>query len=311
MHSFHRILVYAPLEDEGFLALNQAASIARRDNATLTVLRVLEDGFRWRSWTSSRDERADLCRFLEQSQRELLDAQVAPLREEGLRVRVEVRWGTPWLEVVHCVLRESYDLVVKTAEGVARTRGLFFGSTAMHLIRKCPCPVWIVGGPLEQTHPRVLAAIEPTDDETRLGLARTILSVSTSMAGEDGELHAVSVWRAAGETLLRNRIPPEQLLDEVNSARDEAREVLDRILLSAGDPVRPDRVHLLKGHARDILPEFIDTHPFDLVVIGSLGRVGIAGLLIGETAETLIRSLRCSVLVVKPPGFVSPVELPA
>ena len=41
----------------------------------------------------------------------------------------------------------------------------------------------------------------------------------------------------------------------------------------------------------------------------SLGRTGMAGLLIGETAESLNRSVRCSVLVVKPPGFVSPVQL--
>ncbi len=39
--------------------------------------------------------------------------------------------------------------------------------------------------------------------------------------------------------------------------------------------------------------------------------MGIAGFLIGETAEALIRSVRCSVLVVKPPGFACPVEVPA
>jgi nucleotide-binding universal stress UspA family protein len=309
MYPFQRILVYAPLEDETFMALDQAASIARENNASLTIMRVLENGVGWGRWKLRRDEPADLYRFLEDSQHELLDARVAPLRDEGLEVGVEVRWGTPWLELIRSVLHDGHDLVVKTAEGVSRARGLLFGSTAMHLIRKCPRPVWVVTSPHAETRRRVLAAIDPTDDETRLELARRILNLSAAMAGDEGELHAVSVWRAVGETLLRNRVLPEELSEQLDSAREEARAVLDSILLSAGEPVKLERVHLLKGHARDVLPEFIDSNAFDLVVVGSLGRVGIAGLLIGETAETLIRSLRCSVLVVKPPGFVTPVEL--
>ena len=75
--------------------------------------------------------------------------------------------------------------------------------------------------------------------------------------------------------------------------------------------VQPDHVHVLKGDARDVLPYFVDRKEVDLLVMGSIGRTGIAGLLIGETAETLIRSVQCSVLVVKPPGFECPVAPPA
>ena len=74
--------------------------------------------------------------------------------------------------------------------------------------------------------------------------------------------------------------------------------------------MNPQHVHLVEGEPRDVLPDLVDREKYDLIVMGSLGRVGIAGFLIGETAETLIRSVRCSVLVVKPPGFRCPVELP-
>jgi nucleotide-binding universal stress UspA family protein len=46
----------------------------------------------------------------------------------------------------------------------------------------------------------------------------------------------------------------------------------------------------------------------DLVVMGTVGRSGIPGLLMGNTAETILDQLSCSVLVMKPPGFVSPVR---
>ena len=66
----------------------------------------------------------------------------------------------------------------------------------------------------------------------------------------------------------------------------------------------------MRGNAKDVLPDFVQQGGFELVVMGSLGRSGVAGVLIGETAETVIRSVRCSVLVVKPPGFVCPIEVP-
>ena len=68
-------------------------------------------------------------------------------------------------------------------------------------------------------------------------------------------------------------------------------------------------MHLIEGQPRRALPRWVESHDVDLVVMGSVGRAGIAGFLIGETAETLIRSVRCSVLVVKPPGFECPIAI--
>ncbi|HVS10740.1 MAG TPA: universal stress protein [Planctomycetota bacterium] len=47
----------------------------------------------------------------------------------------------------------------------------------------------------------------------------------------------------------------------------------------------------------------------DLLVLGTVARTGIAGVLIGNTAEEILDRIACSVLVVKPDGFVSPLRL--
>jgi nucleotide-binding universal stress UspA family protein len=47
----------------------------------------------------------------------------------------------------------------------------------------------------------------------------------------------------------------------------------------------------------------------DLIVMGTVGRTGIPGFLIGNTAETVLRQVNCSVLAVKPEGFVTPVKI--
>ena len=49
-------------------------------------------------------------------------------------------------------------------------------------------------------------------------------------------------------------------------------------------------------------------HP-DLLVMGTVSRGGLAGFLIGNTAERLLDRVDCSLLTVKPNEFVSPVGL--
>jgi len=47
----------------------------------------------------------------------------------------------------------------------------------------------------------------------------------------------------------------------------------------------------------------------DLVVMGTVARTGISGLIIGNTAEAILDQLTCSVLAIKPPGVKTPVKI--
>ena len=80
--------------------------------------------------------------------------------------------------------------------------------------------------------------------------------------------------------------------------------------IDATAPAHPalERAVRLARAARAKL-EFVVAHGIDLVVMGTVGRSGISGMLIGNTAERVLRKLPCSVLAVKPEGFVSPVRL--
>ena len=46
----------------------------------------------------------------------------------------------------------------------------------------------------------------------------------------------------------------------------------------------------------------------DLIALGTVGRSGIKGLLLGNTAEKVLGTCDCSILTVKPDGFVSPID---
>ena len=73
------------------------------------------------------------------------------------------------------------------------------------------------------------------------------------------------------------------------------------------DYVKP-LTHLVKGSARREIPAFARQIEADLVVMGTVARTGVPGFIIGNTAETILNQIDCSVLAIKPPGFQTPVS---
>jgi universal stress protein E len=67
------------------------------------------------------------------------------------------------------------------------------------------------------------------------------------------------------------------------------------------------RVLHIKGVAGDVIPEHVTAESIDTIVMGTLTRTGVAGLFIGDTAETILNHVSCSVLTAKAPGFVTPI----
>ena len=296
-----RILVLAPHEDRAGRASSLAGSLAERHGSRVTLLRVLEDGAAEGPQTS--DER-QVRELLVESETRELERLAAPLRERGVDVSVEVTWGVAWEATSALARRDGYDLVVKPARGLGHEGRVFFGSTALHLFRRCPCPVWVVGddGRLPE---RILTAIDPAADASRRAVASRLLGWAQRVAELSGaEVHVAAAWHAPGAELLKDAIPPSQLEGYVGDALSRARESLGLILAEGALRVSPERVHLVEGHAREALPRFVEEQGFDLIVMGTLGRSDLVGELMGETAETIVRSVRSSVLAVAPPREV-------
>ena len=57
------------------------------------------------------------------------------------------------------------------------------------------------------------------------------------------------------------------------------------------------------------MPDLVSRHRINLLVIGTLARTGISGLVMGNTAGQVLDDVGCSVIAVKPPGFKSPVNI--
>jgi nucleotide-binding universal stress UspA family protein len=227
----------------------------------------------------------------------------------GVGVDCDVLLGRPSIELIREVLRSGHDLLIRShARDLAAPKA--FGAIDMQLFRQCPCPVWAVG-PAATTAPRrVLAAVHATGDAEEQALNRKILDAALLLAGfGSGTVTVFQAWSAFGEELLRSHSKPEEVAAYVKAASDTARSALDDLVTSFGTRLESARVELAKGDPEDMIPRFVVSEGIDLVVMGTVARTGIAGFIIGNTAERLLQRLVCSVFAVKPDGFRTPVRL--
>ena len=313
MKRFKNILVIYNRAPGGEATLRRATSLARRNEAQLTVAEVLEDSeFSSASTAAPQDPASN--RFVVE-RREHLERLIVSIRREGVEVRAAVLRGTSFLVIIQAVLREQHDLVIMTAEAETDFKRMFFGSTSMHLMRKCPCPVWITD-PDQQadSYRRILAAVDTyTADETNDALNTLIMDLATSLARIDqSELHIVHAWEmnARDEETSRSEITQEILDRLIQRNLDDHQEGVDALLARYELEDLNYELHMPHGRPRAAIPRLAAEIEADLLIMGTVSRTGIAGFFIGNSAEAVLRQVDCSVLTLKPPGFVTPVEAP-
>jgi nucleotide-binding universal stress UspA family protein len=119
-------------------------------------------------------------------------------------------------------------------------------------------------------------------------------------------------WHLQEEQALRNGRHTAAFADEVDRLLDRERDNAQarlQALLADYPQVAADDVHLIKGNPGAVIADHATAMAADLIVMGTVGRTGLSGLIMGNTAETILGQVRCSVIAVKPDGFVSPITL--
>jgi universal stress protein E len=245
--------------------------------------------------------------------RQRLEPLVAPFQGKGAAVKLEVLCGKPFIEIIRAVLRRQHDLVMMTAEDRSSLTQALFGSTSLHLMRKCPCPVWIIKPSQTQRFARILAAVDPDPfDIVHDGVNTKIMELATSLARlEGGKLHAVHAWQAQDPNVLRGwqaRVPKGQVEDWAHQTRKAHQQRFEEMMGKFNLTELKHQLHLVEGEAGVAIPQLAGREQVDLIVMGTLARSGLEGYFIGNTAETVLQRVTCSVLTVKPDGFVSPVK---
>lgn len=244
---------------------------------------------------------------LEDVRKQRLDALLADVDTDGVEVDRVLLSGAPFVEVIRQVKRGGHDLVIKNAEpgGMTRKR---FGANDMHLMRKCPVPLWIARSDSFGMYRSIVAAVDVDPDEpANEGLNRLILDLAIALARQSNcALHIAHACWVHNEGFLGGlgNGAGKAAIEEMESER----ETLVNELIASRDMEGVD-YHVALGKVRPaehILKVANKVHA-DLVVMGTVVRTGVPGFFIGNDAERILSRLNCSALTVKPEGFNSPV----
>lgn len=322
MSRFKHILCLTESDRQTDATLVRAKTLAFEHQARLTVLQVIETV----GWQLRLLPGAPSPEEIDRQRREL---QLHMLRRKiaeagGGDVAAKVIAGNAHVEALREIVRGDCDLVVARAELAPGENRLFHGE-AMRLLRKCPCPVWLEREPADNPIKRILVAVdvsttyEPEKVRENRTLNQRLLRLGLAQAIANGaELHLVHVWRDIGDSLVNTVLSsaPDVDIEHYNAElHDASRRELDDLVRRTGVSGSAEalafsqpRLHLLEGSPAVEIPAIAKRMHVDLVVMGTLARRGVAGFLMGNTAEAIIDRLSCSLLALKPDGFVSPVS---
>ena len=308
MKKVTNILVQVDTRRDEQVLLSRAMELAKHHGAAVKLVDIVPE-FSWPVRFAATDYDEIRQAVIRQKEEEI-EKLAAPLQNQGVSLTWKVLFGRSSDQIIGEVVRSDHDLVMKDAKGEHSHHPGSFGTTALRLIRYCPCPVWAFR-PRKSTsaQEKIAVAVDATaPDEAHANLNREILEQATAIAGET-PLHVVHAWSVYGEGVIKDYMKREEFESLVTDAEHEAHEQLDKLLEPFHLP--PDRLHrhLVRGGAATELSNFLNAGGYDMLVLGTVARTGISGLLMGNTAETLLDRVSCSVVAIKPAGFKTPIHI--
>lgn len=304
---FKRILVATDFSSVGNGAIGPALDLAKRSGAEVVLAYVSPDVREEYSITPIEARWEGISKTIEEMQEEVLvdarkrlDELVAANATAGVRLSGRALVGPPYVEIIHLVKEEKFDLVFAgTRRNISGWERFFLGSQTRRLVQKCPSSLWVVKNGACDAIKSIVVAVDfsPVSQRalteakwlaTTFGAKLTAVhvighgDVPVNLFGQP----AKGDWRTQFEARAAERFAA--FLQE-STAPDVEKKIV------WGEPAEQIGVEAAQAKA-------------NLLVLGTVGHGAVAGLLLGSTAEKVLESADCNVLAVKPQGFVSPVS---
>tara|TARA_Y100000296_G_scaffold10699_1_gene12402 strand:- start:8122 stop:9045 length:924 start_codon:yes stop_codon:yes gene_type:complete len=302
-----RILAVVDAERENQPALSRAYELASKTGAKVTAMMVVYDLSYDMTTMLSPDERESMRDAVTKEHAKWLSAQ---LKEQGFsETDIVVEWNNRAYEsIIYFALNNQIDLVVKATKNHDDLASVIFTPTDWHLMRKCPRPVLLVKEHDWPEGGEIIAAVNiGTEDDEHAALNDKLTIIANDYASLlKGNVNLVNSYPSTPLNIAIEvpEFDPDTYHDAVKT--HHTKEMRSHAL-KYGIP--EDKCVVKEGLPEKVIPQVAKTLDAELVVIGTVGRVGISAALIGNTAEHVIDELNCDVLAIKPDGFESPLTV--
>lgn len=311
MNKYRNILVFIDPTKESQIALQRALIIAKKDKEIkITLFLCCYDLSYEMTSLSSNEERQAMQRIVLKENKEWLEAISAPYQEQGIVIDNLVIWhNRPFQAAIIEILKNSYDLVIKSTHSHSKLSAILFTPTDWNLLRKCPVPVLLVKHQQWPEHGNILCAIDckSIQDDDHHQLNQQILTDAKMMAEIiNANIHVVNAYPSPPMNIMLE-LPEFDPVNYEDGLKKFHQETLNNY--ANKHQISDDNVHLKQGLPEDVISNVAKEIDAELVILGTVGRSGLSATLLGHTAEQVIDSLDCDLLALKPDGFISPIKL--
>lgn len=298
MAQYQRLLLIADQTLQQSPALLRAVALAKVSGAVLDIRAFVEPVPVVHLWEEKTDD-AGYQRYMRRYRRWVSD-EVELLGGQGLDVSVEVVFTThPLLDILKTVEELKPDLLIKDVTLEPVLKRVFITPLDCHLLRDCPVPVHLVNQARYSLPHRVVAAVDPFDPSTQIsGLNDTIIQTANALALQcDAPLHLLYAYDLSpafnADSPLVGGGWGVDFIEELRQSLHQA-----FVALADRHGVPPERRHFVMGLPVPVISEFVEQYLADVVVMGTVHRVGIDRL-IGSNTERALYSVPGSILAVR------------
>ncbi len=294
------LVVIDPTSGDSQPSLERATWVAKRSNSAVELLlceynSALDGGF-FSSGTEQQKARDTLLK----NQTKWLEKLAQPLRDAGVNVSIEVRWGKPLHTMILKRVEElKADLVLRDAHTHNFLQRLFLNNTSWQLIRQCPVPLWLVRD-VEWKGERICAAVDPIHSSDSTATLDHLLVKATAYIADKLDMQADYLHSYA--PMPRTMVFDAELVaaydQYVERSAKQHRDAFEKLMVNY--PVEKANRHLIEGFPEESIPEFVKEHAVDLLVMGAVSRSNLENALIGNTAERILEAAQTDLLVIKP-----------
>jgi universal stress protein E len=283
--------------------VDKAIGIAKRLGASLELFHSISTPVFLQVEPLSGNSLEDVRRETLELRRARLEKLAQRARRRGVQVRGWVEWDFPPHEaIVRRAEKCRADLIIAECHQGRRLKPWLMHLTDWELLRTSRLPVLLFKNASAWREPVILAAVDPAHARAKPArLDREIVERATSLKGAlRGSLELVHANYPPGFAMVVG----EPAIDAVTIAaayelqKKRAGELFEKFAGKAGIPRRSR--HLVDSDPVFAIPHVARKVGADLVVMGAMSRSGLKRVFIGNTAERVLDSLPCDVLVVKP-----------
>lgn len=228
-----------------------------------------------------------------------LNELVTVYQDRGVSIETKVEWNKrPYRSVMECLQVQDYDLIVKSSTHHSLLKRIMYTPDDWHLIREVNTPIYFVKEAVQLKGQKVLVAVDTADEENaHQDLNQKIMTMAKDLeATFKCELNLANAYPVLRG--MASLIPDAANYEAYEkSVRENHTNALNQF--ANENNIALEKAHLRQGAVGLVVQDLVEELNAQLIICGTHSREGIEGLVVGNSAESILEHTDCSLLVLK------------